>query len=828
MKASILCHDGLCSARQYELAYKTAQLETGYEKTIGQLESLINEEATRALRAKCHIFETDNQLLKMHCDRLDNDVMELAKTRDNLNRQLAQAQDEIKALQSSLRTSSRAMQGLKTDLDAKNHKDSDHEHILADRLAISKELAALKQEFDRLKGQNSSHKALIAEKQSLERQLNSLEVQMEEERRAFERNNLTNPNSRNEAQYQLELVQEELKKEVEGRLRLEKEGHDKSVEWENQKKALEERLLTVRKQLRSAKDKLKEYRQSTHTLPRQSQSRQNGSIDRDTSLVHDGVGFGPEMTIATPGAVRIAADTKRQLTIPGEKSAFSITPYLNRNKNTTCSPTSSDDDLQLDVDKHSFEKQQRPSIGSPHVRRRNEDQIVPKLDHMNQHTLDGNGVGSEPFNAGKFNVNSARDDTRLPSKNGGTRPATQSASNRNPSLEGKQNQRKRKVLGTQRDKTLFDDEDEQLERPVKERRLTSTLNAGIQPFRLARQTFNEMSSFSPLKLWNLFLSKSNCGLIHMPLRFSLSFSLRQRFQYCQTSNLSVTFRRFASSKQWQSRQKNDIYTREATVQGLKSRAAFKLLQIDEQYRIFRKGQTVVDLGYAPGSWSQVAVSRTQPNGRVLGVDIIPAQPPKGVSTIQGNFLSQEIQQYVLDFVRDPNRGRPRSPSLSEGRFISTIDQIAADTSNTREQASDHTGSPVKGSGIPSERTVDVVLSDMSAPWVQTRGFWNRSLSNPYHRMMNTSGINFRDHAGSMDLCRAALQFSFNVLKTGGHFVCKFYQGSEDKILEKQLKALFDKVHRLKPDSSRSESREAFFVAIARKQDASRSAVLTAD
>jgi 23S rRNA U2552 (ribose-2'-O)-methylase RlmE/FtsJ len=82
----------------------------------------------------------------------------------------------------------------------------------------------------------------------------------------------------------------------------------------------------------------------------------------------------------------------------------------------------------------------------------------------------------------------------------------------------------------------------------------------------------------------------------------------------------------------------------------------------------------------------------------------------------------------------------------------------------------------------AQRTVDVVLSDM---------------------MMNTSGVPFKDHAGSMDLCRAALEFSFEVLKAGGHFVCKFYQGAEDKTLEKQLKVLFGKVHRLKPESSRS-------------------------
>ncbi|KAL1993392.1 hypothetical protein VTN49DRAFT_3341 [Thermomyces lanuginosus] len=254
----------------------------------------------------------------------------------------------------------------------------------------------------------------------------------------------------------------------------------------------------------------------------------------------------------------------------------------------------------------------------------------------------------------------------------------------------------------------------------------------------------------------------------------------------------------SSSKRWLARQRNDPYTREAMVQGLKSRAAFKLLQIDEQYRIFRKGQTVVDLGYAPGSWSQVAVTRTQPNGRVVGVDIIPAQPPKGVSTIQGNFLSPDVQQYVTDFLRDPNRGRPRpvvGTHDEEGETQSIIEKNkateVAPVGQERRDNSDESS---------SDRTVDVVLSDM---------------------MMNTSGISFRDHAGSMDLCRAALQFCFNVLKSGGHFVCKFYQGAEDKALEKQLKALFERVHRLKPDSSRSESREAYFVALSRKPNASR-------
>lgn len=90
--------------------------------------------------------------------------------------------------------------------------------------------------------------------------------------------------------------------------------------------------------------------------------------------------------------------------------------------------------------------------------------------------------------------------------------------------------------------------------------------------------------------------------------------------------------------------------------------------------------------------------------------------------------------------------------------------------------------------------------------------------------MNTSGLSFKDHIGSMDLCRTALKFGFDTLKENGHFVCKFYQGVEDKKFEKQLNELFQKVHRLKPESSRSESKEAYFVGLRRKRNVSESTV----
>ncbi|KAK4447938.1 ribosomal rna large subunit methyltransferase j [Podospora aff. communis PSN243] len=275
----------------------------------------------------------------------------------------------------------------------------------------------------------------------------------------------------------------------------------------------------------------------------------------------------------------------------------------------------------------------------------------------------------------------------------------------------------------------------------------------------------------------------------------------------------------SSNSRWKARQSSDVFARTAKVQGLKSRAAFKLLEIDSRYHIFKPRQTVVDLGYAPGSWSQVAVERIKPHGRIVGIDLIPAQPPKGVSTIQGNFLSRGVQDVVKRFLVE-GRGKHEAKALEEETDSQGEEERPSYIEMERQAAKEEEaaeGVVAEGDGKGKDmRLVDVVLSDMSEPWPQTHGFSVNSLSNPYRRMMNTSGIPFKDHAGSMDLCRAALSFASDTLKTGGHFVCKFYQGAEDKAFENLLKKMFAKVHREKPESSRSESREAFFVALRRK------------
>ncbi|TWU71671.1 2' O-ribose methyltransferase [Metarhizium rileyi] len=271
------------------------------------------------------------------------------------------------------------------------------------------------------------------------------------------------------------------------------------------------------------------------------------------------------------------------------------------------------------------------------------------------------------------------------------------------------------------------------------------------------------------------------------------------YRHADTSTPRVSIRWSSSNSRWKQRQGRDMFAREAKVQGLKSRAAFKLLEMDAKYRLFKPGQTVVDLGYAPGSWSQVAQERTRPHGRVVGIDLIPAQPPRGVATFQGDFLSPRVRALVREFLSRTGRADKEA-----GGTMSYIDRERRASEESEEEEGGFSA------------TVDVVLSDMSAPWVQTSGFTSNTLTNPYHRLMNTSGVAFRDHAGSMDLCAAALQFASDTLRPGGHFVCKFYQGGEDKKLETRLRGLFARVFREKPESSRSESKEAYFIALKRR------------
>jgi len=97
-----------------------------------------------------------------------------------------------------------------------------------------------------------------------------------------------------------------------------------------------------------------------------------------------------------------------------------------------------------------------------------------------------------------------------------------------------------------------------------------------------------------------------------------------------------------SSKEWLRRHVTDPYVRKAREQGYRSRAAYKLLEMDQREKLFRPGATVLDLGAAPGSWSQIAAEKTRPGGKVIAVDLLEIAPISGVTVLKGDFRDAKL------------------------------------------------------------------------------------------------------------------------------------------------------------------------------------------
>lgn len=109
-------------------------------------------------------------------------------------------------------------------------------------------------------------------------------------------------------------------------------------------------------------------------------------------------------------------------------------------------------------------------------------------------------------------------------------------------------------------------------------------------------------------------------------------------------NVHTAHKRTHSSTLWLERQLNDPYVAEAKKQGWRSRAAFKLLQIDDKFKILRQGMNVVDLGAAPGGWTQVAVQKVKPEkgkGRIVGIDLLEMEPMEGALLYVADFTEEE-------------------------------------------------------------------------------------------------------------------------------------------------------------------------------------------
>lgn len=198
-----------------------------------------------------------------------------------------------------------------------------------------------------------------------------------------------------------------------------------------------------------------------------------------------------------------------------------------------------------------------------------------------------------------------------------------------------------------------------------------------------------------------------------------------------------------SSRRWLERHMNDPYVQRSKAEGYRSRAAYKLIEIDDRHHLLKPGQRVIDLGAAPGGWLQVAAARTgstDADPHIVGIDYLEMDPVPGSAFLQMDFLDDAAPARLAEML----------------------------------------------GGDP-----DIVLSDMAAP---------------------TTGHRRTDHIRTMHLCEVAADFAIAVLRPGGHFLAKTFQGGTEAELLTRLKKAFRTVHHVKPPASRDESAELYLLA----------------
>jgi 23S rRNA (uridine2552-2'-O)-methyltransferase len=124
-----------------------------------------------------------------------------------------------------------------------------------------------------------------------------------------------------------------------------------------------------------------------------------------------------------------------------------------------------------------------------------------------------------------------------------------------------------------------------------------------------------------------------------------------------------------SSKEWLRRHVSDPYVRKARQEGYRSRAAYKLLELDQKHSLFKPGMTVLDLGAAPGGWSQVAAQKVMPGGHVVAIDVLEMAPISGVTIIKGDFRQVSIENRADVVLSDVSPNLSGIPNVDQARLL---------------------------------------------------------------------------------------------------------------------------------------------------------------
>ncbi|MCJ1310836.1 hypothetical protein MMC25_004503 [Agyrium rufum] len=316
----------------------TPNLELDYNECLHKIDVLCEEEKARQLRLRILLLENENDDLHTHLSQDDERIDDLEGWGQGLRSDLETVEAELQKANAELRIRVRETENLKTEVASLQSVSMDSTKLLTEKLALSRELAALHPEVEHLRSQAASHQSLLTEKLSLQRQLSAVQVELETEKRAAQRA-VAKEGGRKAQDAQLEArieeLDAELTKERRQRQKLEREAQQNLSEFENRKTILESRLDAFRNKLRTTKEQLQERDQelantrATHATELAAVMKKTNDVPanpRKRSIAH----FDTDAAIGTPGPDPLAKKGRTSTSMVGDKSTFSITPFLNR------------------------------------------------------------------------------------------------------------------------------------------------------------------------------------------------------------------------------------------------------------------------------------------------------------------------------------------------------------------------------------------------------------------------------------------------------------------------------------------------------------------
>ncbi|KAF4438095.1 hypothetical protein F53441_12856 [Fusarium austroafricanum] len=329
-------------ARSTERAARINELELNHKDNVHQMDLTGRDEEARLLKLRLLTLRDENASLKDRLIQRDALVKKLTKKGNDAHAELADTKDKLKTQEMQLRKQGNELEGLKTEINTLNDFRQDSTKVLQEKLALSHKLDQIQPELDHLKSQLENHRAVVAQKQDLERQLSSVEVELENEKRSKKRMQ-SKSHDNDEVKEQLD----EAKRELE---RLKKEHSRELREVRGECDMLEGRVEDTRSKLKKTQADLKDTRAELASCRAELEEARNVAVNnkpskksvtmkeqpigkkriQDTSMEDISIGTpGPdEATLRRPFKKRGA-----ERALVGEKSTFSITPFLNRTKN---------------------------------------------------------------------------------------------------------------------------------------------------------------------------------------------------------------------------------------------------------------------------------------------------------------------------------------------------------------------------------------------------------------------------------------------------------------------------------------------------------------